>query len=94
MRGHGPVYANRSQVASGQLTIKVKRGGTGRQSGSGPTGYKATPRGILSRTLRDRAGVAAVVKARQAAIVLRKANPPAVIWPGPLAEKDRHYYGV
>jgi len=39
--------------------VWVKRGGVGRQSGSGPSGCKATPRALLSRALRDRAGVAA-----------------------------------
>jgi hypothetical protein len=60
--------------------IWIKRGGVGRQSGSGPSGCKATPRALLSRSMRDRAGVAAVVTARQAATLARKANPPAVIY--------------
>lgn len=58
----------------------IKRGGVGRQSGSGPSGCKATPRALLSRALRERAGVAAVVTARQAATVARKNSPPAVIY--------------
>lgn len=80
MRGRGGVIASRSQVASGNLTIKVKRGGVGRMSGNGPSGRKATPRALLARTLRDRGGVAAVVTARQAARVAAKATPPKIIW--------------
>lgn len=91
MRGHSPVFANSRQVATGNTTIKLKRGGPA-SSGSGPTGYKHTARALLARALADRPGVSIVVKDRQAATVARKANPPAVIWPGPLADCDRHFY--
>ncbi len=60
--------------------IWVKRGGTGSTSGSGPSGRTATPRARLSRTLADRAGVAAVVTARQAARVAAKKHPPTIIY--------------
>lgn len=93
MHARAPYYATAGQVRSGMpLVIKINRGGTGRMSGSGPSGRKATPRGLLARAMRERAGVAAVVTTRQAATVARKANPPAIIWPGPLADKDKHYY--
>ena len=62
--------------------IWVRRGGTGKQSGSGPSGSKATPRALLSRTLRDRAGVAQKATERQAARVEAKKHPPKIIWPG------------
>lgn len=75
MKGRGGVTASRSQVANKNLTIKIKRGGTGRMSGNGPSGRKATPRAVLARTLRDRAGVAAVVTKRQAEALARKAAP-------------------
>ena len=81
MKGRSGVKASRSQVANKNITIKIKRGGVGRMSGNGPSGRKATPRAILARTLRDRAGVAAAVTKRQAAALARKANPPKVIWP-------------
>lgn len=84
MHARAAVFATRAQVVSGQpLVIKAKRGGTGRMSGSGPSGCKATPRALLARALRERSGVSAVVTARQAASVARKANPPKVIY-GPL----------
>jgi hypothetical protein len=75
MRGRGGVTASRSQVAAGNRTIKIKRGGVGRMSGSGPSGRRATPRAILARTLRDRAGVAKVVTTRQEAALKAKATP-------------------
>jgi hypothetical protein len=85
MHGRGPCYATRGQVASGMpLVIKINRGGTGRMSGNGPSGRKATPRALLARTLRERSGVAAVVTARQAAAVARKASPPKVIYGPPV----------
>lgn len=81
MHGKGPYYATPGQVRSGMpLVIKINRGGTGRMSGNGPSGRKATPRALLARTMRERAGVAAVVTARQALAVARKANPPKVIY--------------
>lgn len=67
-------------ISDGQLKhlrfVWIKRGGTGRTSGSGPSGRRATPRALLARTLAERAGVAEVVKARQAARVVAKALPP------------------
>jgi hypothetical protein len=63
------------------LVIKINRGGTGRISGNGPSGRKATPRALLARTLAGRANVNKVVTERQAAIVARKKSPPAIIWP-------------
>lgn len=84
MHARAPVYASAGQLRSGMpLVIKINRGGTGRMSGSGPSGRKATSRALLSRALRERAGVAAYVTKRQAERVAAKANPPAVIY-GPL----------
>jgi|SRR5674476_1245277 len=93
MRGRGGVCASAKVAAQGawlepmrdgmnkhRRFIWQKRGGVGKQSGSGPSGCKATPRALLGRSMRDRAGVAAVVTARQAAALARKANPPAVIY--------------
>lgn len=60
--------------------VWVKRGGVGNTSGSGPSGCKATPRARLSRTLAERAGVPAVVAARQAARVAAKKHPPKIIY--------------
>lgn len=60
-----------------------KRGGTGKMSGNGPSGRKATPRAMLARSLADRPLVAAVVKARQEARVEAKKHPPKIIWPDP-----------
>lgn len=84
MRGRGGVIASRSRVKSGNLTIKIKRGGVGRMSGSGPSGRKATPRALLACTLAQRAGVSAVVTKRQAEALTRRASPPAVIWGKPI----------
>lgn len=81
MHARAPVYASRSQIASGQpLIIKVKRGGTGGNSGSGPTGYKATARAILSRNMADRPNVALVVKQRQALATAANKLPPKIMW--------------
>jgi hypothetical protein len=80
MKGRGPCYASPAQVASGNLIIKIKRGGVGRQSGSGPSGSTATPRAVLARALRNRAGVAAIVTARQAARVEAKKTPRRIIY--------------
>lgn len=60
--------------------IWVKRGGTGKMSGNGPSGRRATPRALLARTLAQRAGVPAVVTARQAARVAAKKHPPKIIY--------------
>lgn len=81
MHARAPVFATPGMIRSGQpLVVKMKRGGTGRMSGSGPSGCKATPRALLARSMADRANVSAVVTARQAAVVARKANPPKVIY--------------
>ena len=84
MKGRGGVKASRSQVARGRegLTVKIARGGVGHMSGNGPSGRRATPRALLSRTLKDRAGVAAVVTKRQTAVVEAKKHPPKVIYGG------------
>ncbi len=92
MRGRGGVTAPASMrrqeawnapLIGGQLKHLrfqwIKRGGVGRQSGSGPSGCKATPRALLARALRDRAGVAKVVTDRQAATVARKASYPGAV---------------
>lgn len=96
MRGRGGVIAGGNftrqaawaePMTGGQLKharfIWIKRGGVGRQSGNGPSGSKATPRALLARTLRERAGVADFVTKRQAAALEAKKNPPKVIY-GPL----------
>jgi hypothetical protein len=82
MKGRGGVKASRSQVARGRegLTVKIARGGVGHMSGNGPSGRRATPRALLSRTLKDRAGVAAAVTKRQAAALQAKATPRRVIY--------------
>ena len=93
MHARAPITANPKMAASAAwnepMTDKMnkharflwgKRGGTGKQSGSGPSGRTATPRAILSRTLRDRPGVAAKVTERQAARVEAKKHPPKIIW--------------
>ena len=71
-------------MTGGQLKhlrfVWIKRGGVGRTSGSGPSGCKATPRALLARAMRDRPGVAEFVTKQQAARVVAKANPPAVIY--------------
>jgi len=95
MRGRGGVIAGgdktRNPAWSEPMTDKmnkhirfvwINRGGNSKTSGSGPSGRKSTPRALLSRSMRDRAGVAAVVTARQAARVLAKATPPVVIYGG------------
>lgn len=85
MKGHGPVTASASLVnssawTSGARIIRINRGGYGPQSGNGPQGYKAQPRALLARSLRDRPGVAAAATARQAAAVARRNSPPKVIY--------------
>ncbi len=71
-------------IIGGQLKhlrfVWIKRGGVGRTSGSGPSGCKATPKALLSRAMRDRAGVAEFVTKRQAVIVEAKKTPPKVIY--------------
>lgn len=88
MRGRGGVCAGPKMVAQDtwlepirdgmnkhRRFVWVKRGGNSGTSGSGPSGCKATPRALLSRSLRDRPGVAGTVTARQAARVAAKATP-------------------
>ena len=36
-------------------TIRIKRGGTGRVSGNGPSGWKLRPSKVLARSLADMA---------------------------------------
>lgn len=94
MHAKAPVYATPSQVRNGLTTIKLKRGGTGGNSGSGPTGYKATARALLARSMAERAGVAQAVKARQALVTEAKKLPRAIIWPGkPSAQSLAIYHG-
>lgn len=98
MRGRGGVTAPSNRLrqlawrepistSGGQLKharfVWIKRGGVGRTSGSTPSGCKATPKALLSRALRERAGVAEFVTKRQAERVAAKANPPVVIY-GPV----------
>ena len=93
MHARAPIIADRKMAASeawnepignGQNKhirfIWVKRGGTGRISGSGPSGRRATPRALLARALADRPLVAAAVTTRQAARVEAKKHPPRVIY--------------
>lgn len=47
----GPKYCPQSLIGTPQQTIKIKRGGTGKTSGSGPSGYKLKPARVLSRSL-------------------------------------------
>ena len=92
MRGHSGVIAPASMrrqaawdepMIGGQLKhlrfVWIKRGGTGGTSGSGPAGRKATQRALLSRAMRERAGVAEFVTKRQAERVAAKAQSPRVI---------------
>jgi hypothetical protein len=71
--------------------IWIAKWGNGSMS-SGPTGCKATARARLARSLAERPVVSKVVTDRQTARVEAKRRPPAVIWPGPLVEADRHFY--
>lgn len=88
MRGRGGVCAGPKMISQDvwlepmrdgankhRRFVWIKRGGNSKTSGSGASGCKATPRALLSRALRDRPGVAAVVTARQAARVAAKATP-------------------
>lgn len=100
MRGHGGVCTNARQAARPEWLepirdgmnkhrrfIWIKRGGTSGSSGSGPAGRKATRRALLARALAERAGVAAVVTARQATATAARGLPPVIIWPdAPTAE--------
>ena len=95
MRGRGGVCTSPKQATRGtwlepvrdgmskhRRFVWIKRGGVGRMSGNGPSGCKATPRALLSRTLRARPGVADAVTKRQAATMARKASPPKAIYYG------------
>jgi hypothetical protein len=55
--------------------IKIKRGGQGRISGSGPSGYKMNPAKLLSRSLAERTGANLAAKTRQEARIKAKAIP-------------------
>lgn len=55
--------------------VWVKRGGTGKTSGSGPTGYKTNPAYMLARSLAERPGVNLAVRKRQEERVLEKKRP-------------------
>lgn len=68
MKGRGAVKCPRAFVGTPNQTIWINRGGTGRMSGSGPTGRKTRPAAMLARSLAERAGVAAATKARQLAV--------------------------
>lgn len=106
MRGRGAVIARASKtrqdawnepIRNDGQTLKharfiwIAKWGNG-SMGSGPAGRKATRRALISRAMADRAGVSNVVSARQAAREEAKRRPPAVIWPGPPAPENRHYY--
>jgi len=79
MKGKGGVTASPNRVRSGDLTVKIKRGGVGGTGGAGPTGYKTKPSRLLHRALAERVGVNIIVKARQAEQRKRKLTPPRVI---------------
>jgi hypothetical protein len=55
--------------------VKLKRGGQGRISGSGPSGYKVNPAKLLSRSLAERTGANLAAKTRQEARIKAKAIP-------------------
>jgi hypothetical protein len=82
MNGRGGVFADPKLVASKGWQqpmrdtdrqhvrfIWISRGGTGKQGGQGPTGYKLRPARLLARSLAERVGVAALVKQREEARV-------------------------
>lgn len=106
MRGRGAVIARASKTRQAAWnepirdnTLKharfiwIAKWGNGNMS-SGPTGRKATRRAMLARSLADRPVVSKVVTDRQIARTEAKRQPPIVIWPGPLAEADRHFYAA
>lgn len=105
MRGRGGVIAGAAKLRQAAWDEPIRSDGQQKHAryiwqakfgngsmGSGPSGHKATPRALLARALADRAGVALTVATRQAAAVARRVSPPKVIWPGPLAAADRHFY--
>jgi len=75
MRSKPSVTCPAVLVGTPQQTVKIKRGGVGRQSGSGPSGYKTNPAYMLARALADRPGVNIMVKKRQEERVREKARP-------------------
>lgn len=79
MKGRGGVIASAGTVRGGNLTIKIKRGGVGRMSGSGPSGRRAKPSRLLQRALAEREGANTATKARQSWQRARNVNPPRVI---------------
>jgi hypothetical protein len=96
MHAKAAIIANRKIVASAAWNEPLrdgqnkhvrflwgKRGGTGKMSGNGPSGRRATPRALLARTLANRPLVAATVTARQAARVEAKKYPPKIIYGAP-----------
>ena len=66
-------------IGTPQQNVKLKRGGTGRTSGSGPTGYKTNPAKLLSRSLADRPGANLAAKNRQEENIKRKNTPVKVL---------------
>ncbi len=66
-------------IGTPQQNVKLKRGGVGRQSGNGPSGYKTNPAKLLSRSLAERTGVSLAAKTRQEENFKRKRIPVKVI---------------
>lgn len=105
MRGRGGVIAPASKTRQPAWHEPIRNDGQQKHArfiwqakwgngsmSSGPTGCKATPRALLARSLADRPVVSKIVTDRQAARVEAKSQPPKIIWPGPLANADRHFY--
>ena len=55
MRSKPTVKCPARLVGTPNQVIKIKRGGQGKISGSGPSGYKTRPARLLSRSLADMA---------------------------------------
>jgi hypothetical protein len=51
----GPKYCPQSVIGTPQQTIKIRRGGMGKLSGSGPSGWKLRPARVLSKSLSEMA---------------------------------------
>jgi hypothetical protein len=51
----GPKYCPKNLIGTPFQTIKVRRGGPGRVSGSGPSGWKLRPAKVLARSLAEMA---------------------------------------
>lgn len=105
MRGRGGVIAPMSKTRQEAWNEPIRNDGQQKHArfiwqakmgngsmGSGPAGRKATPRAMLARALADRPVVSKVVTDRQIARTEAKRNPPKIIWPGPLADADKHFY--